>query len=92
MGFFGNIYNNISSGIHKGIDYVRDKASQAYNWMKDTGVNMVKQYGMDYLKNAGQHMLQQGADFLKHVAPSVHDLVVDHLPLPVKTRPNSYQR
>ena len=92
MGFFGDIYNNISSGIHKGIDYVRDKAAQAYNWVKDTGAGMAKQYGLEYLKNAGQNMLQHGADLLKHVAPSIHDLVVDHLPLPIKTRSNTFQR
>lgn len=93
MGFFGDIYNNVSSGIHKGIDYVRDKAAQAFNWVKDTGFGMAKQYGMDMLKNAGQSMLQQGADLLKHVAPSIHDLVIDRLPLPVKNgRPNTFQR
>jgi hypothetical protein len=80
MGFFGDIYNNISSGIHKGIDYVRDKASQAYNWVKDTGLGMAKQYGLEFLKNQAQTMLGQGADMLKHVAPGIHDLVAHHLP------------
>ena len=90
MGFFADIYNGATSGIHKGIDYVRDKASQAFNWVKDTGLGMAKQYGLDFLKNQAQSMLQQGSDMLKHVAPGIHDLVANHLP----ARPprNSFQR